>query len=326
MRPYLLKGHERPLTQLKYNREGDLLFSCARDQNPTLWFSENGQRVGTYVGHNGQISTCDVSMDSSRLLTGSSDSTAKLWEVETGNCLHTFKFQSPCRAVAYSIDEQMAALSTDPFMAQEPAINIVRMAQDSSEQSSEVVQQLTGFSKRITRVAWTDLNRVLVTAGEDGYIRRWDVETGTILVEQKHHEKEIRDMCIYKDGTHLATASTDKTVKLIDTQTLDVLRVYQTDRPANAVALSPIFDQILIGGGQDAADVTTTNDRAGGFQSRFFHKIFMEEIGSVRGHFGPVNAIAIHPDGRSFATGGEDGYVRINPMQEEKDYLVASSA
>ena len=32
-----------------------------QDQNPTLWFSENGQRVGTYVGHNGQISTCDVS-------------------------------------------------------------------------------------------------------------------------------------------------------------------------------------------------------------------------------------------------------------------------
>ena len=55
-------------------------------------------------------------------------------------------------------------------------------------------------------------------------------------------------------------------------------------------------------------------------------QIFMEEIGSVRGHFGPVNAIAIHPDGRSFATGGEDGYVRINPMQEEKDYLAASTA
>ena len=150
-------------------------------------------------------------------------------------------------------------------------------------------------------------------------------------------------MCIYKDGTHLATASNDTTVKLIDTQTLEHLRTYNTDRPANAVALSPIFDQVcitghamqghvihmleacrpialrlktracefnlpvlsvvvqsaarctpwgwgqhnsdavamccyahlqvLIGGGQDAADVTTTSDRAGGFQSRFFHKV-----------------------------------------------------
>lgn len=118
-------------------------------------------------------------MDSTRLLTGSSDSTAKLWEVETGNCLHTFKFQSPCRAVSFSIDEQMAALSTDPFMAQEPAINLVRMAQDPADQTSEVVQQLTGFSKRITRVAFTDANAVLVTAGEDGYVRRWDLEVIT---------------------------------------------------------------------------------------------------------------------------------------------------
>ena len=70
------------------------------------------------------------------------------------------------------------------------------------------------------------------------------MQTGKIKQEEKLHEKEIRDMNIYKDGTHLATASVDKTVKLIDMQTLEVLKVYQTDRPANAVALSPIFDQV----------------------------------------------------------------------------------
>ena len=37
--------------------------------------------------------------------------------------------------------------------------------------------------------------------------------------------------------------------------------------------LHPAHTQVLIGGGQDAADVTTTADRAGGFQSRFFHKV-----------------------------------------------------
>ena len=48
---------------------------------------------------------------------------------------------------------------------------------------------------------------------------------------------------VYRDGTHLVTASTDKQVKLVDTQTLEVLKVFNTDRPANAAALSPIFDQ-----------------------------------------------------------------------------------
>ena len=117
-------------------------------------------------------------MDSTRLLTGSSDSTARLWEVETGKCLHSFNYGAPCRAVSFSIDEQLACLTTDPFMAQQPAINIVRIAQDPAEQSSDIVQQLTGFSKRITRVAFTDLNAVLISAGEDGYVRRWDLEVG----------------------------------------------------------------------------------------------------------------------------------------------------
>ena len=109
-------------------------------------------------------------------MTGSSDSSAKLWEVETGRCLFTFKYQAPCRAVSFSIDEHLAALSTDPFMSTTPAINIVRISEDPSEQSDEVVQQLTGFSKRINRVTFTDLNGVLMSAGEDGIVRRWDLE------------------------------------------------------------------------------------------------------------------------------------------------------
>ena len=64
MRPILMKGHERPLTFLKYNREGDLLFSCAKDHNPTVWFADNGERLGTYRGHNGAVWCCDVSSKS----------------------------------------------------------------------------------------------------------------------------------------------------------------------------------------------------------------------------------------------------------------------
>jgi WD40 repeat protein len=61
MRPILMKGHERPLTFLKYNREGDLLFSCAKDHTPTVWYADDGERLGTYRGHNGAVWCCDVS-------------------------------------------------------------------------------------------------------------------------------------------------------------------------------------------------------------------------------------------------------------------------
>jgi len=68
----------------------------------------------------------------------------------------------------------------------------------------------------------------------------------------------------------------------------------------------------VLGGGQDAMDVTTTSTRIGKFDSRFFHLVFEEEFGRVKGHFGPINSVAFHPDGKSYSSGGEDGYIRIH--------------
>ena len=53
-------GHERSLTQIKFNAEGDLLFTCSKDNVINVWFSHNGERLGTYAGNNGSVWTLDV--------------------------------------------------------------------------------------------------------------------------------------------------------------------------------------------------------------------------------------------------------------------------
>jgi translation initiation factor 3 subunit I len=268
------------------------------------------------------VATCDVSSDSSLLLTGSADSSAKLWDVKTGACLFTWSFDAPCKAVAFGLGDAIAAISTDPFLTQEPAIHIVRVS--AGQATPDILRSLTGFKGRINRVAFTDGNASLLAAGEDGVVRRWSVESGELLGEGPLHKGSITDLQLSGDGTHFVTSSLDTTAKLVDARTLKELKEYKTGTNANAAALHPSFPHVLVGGGQEASQVTTTSSRAGKFESRFFHKVLTDEVGTVRGHFGPINAVAFTPDGRAFATGGEDGYIRLHHF--DADYLRIGAA
>ncbi|KAG6764365.1 hypothetical protein POTOM_031831 [Populus tomentosa] len=324
MRPILMKGHERPLTFLKYNREGDLLFSCAKDHNPTVWFADNGER------------------DSMQLITASADQSVKLWNVQTGAQLYTFSFNSPARSVDFSVGDKLAVITTDPFMGVTSAINVKRIADDPSQQSGESVLTITGPAGRINRAVWGPLNRTIISAGEDCVVRIWDSETGKLLKESEPevgHKKPISSLTKSADGSHFLTGSLDKSAKLWDSRTLTLIKNYTTERPVNAVAMSPLLDHVVLGGGQDASSVTTTDHRAGKFEAKFYDKILQEEIGGVKGHFGPINALAFNPDGKRysfcylilgllpypryvseiFSSGGEDGYVRLHHF--DPDYF-----
>eukprot|EP00850_Spirogloea_muscicola_P019068 SM000183S03962 [mRNA] locus=s183:16269:18475:+ [translate_table: standard] len=322
MRPILLKGHERPLTFLKYNREGDLLVSCAKDHQPNIWYADNGDRLGTYRGHNGAVWTADITRDSRRLITGSADQSAMLWDLETGAQAFVFHFDAPARSVDFSHGEHLVAVTTDPFMGASSAVHVKRIADDKADQDDETLLTIKGPVGRINRCVWGPLNRTLIGAGEDATVRMWDAETGQVLKEsdaETGHQKRIASLEVSADGSHFITGSNDKSAKLWDIRTLEALKTYSTERPVNAASISPLLDHVVIGGGQDAASVTTTSSRAGKFEAKFFHKVFEEEIGGVKGHFGPINALSFSPDGRSFASGGEDGYVRIHHF--DSDYF-----
>jgi len=317
MKPFLLKGHERPLTFIRYNREGDIIFSCGKDGLVTQWFSDCGKRAGVYRGHVGTVNNCDINQGCRRLFTASADSTLRIWEVSKGKELFKFKFKEPCRATSLSIGDELLAVTTDAFLGDVSKIHILRIADDINDQCAEVILSVKVDYGRITRVLFHDVNRQMVTTHEDGSIRRWDVNTGKHLQTEQLHEKSINDLKSNEDSSLFITASSDKTSKLVDPDSFQTLKIFQTEAPVNSADLSSISEQVLVGGGQDAALVTTTSKLAGKFESIFFHKIYAEQLAAVRGHFGPINTVAYHPNGRSFSTGGEDGYVRLHIFDEE---------
>jgi len=312
MKPILLHGHERAITMIKYSREGDLLFSCSKDPQPNVWFAANGERLGTLNGHQGAVWCIDVDWDTTRVVTGGGDNSVRLWDVSNGKEVSSLLTKSAVRSTVFSYSARMIMYATDKQMGHQSEIHIVdtRDLESGGEECKPVVRFQPDSPVR--SALFGPLDQFVITGHEDGSLVQWDVKTGRKMNSIKEHTKKVNDLQFSKEETMFITASSDCTAKLFDTDSLDHMKTYKTERPVNSASISPIRDHVVLGGGQEAMTVTTTTSRAGKFEARFFHLIFEEEFGRVKGHFGPINSLAFHPDGKSYASGGEDGYVRIH--------------
>ncbi|KAI9226917.1 MAG: WD40-repeat-containing domain protein [Piptocephalis tieghemiana] len=320
MRPIMLQGHTRPLTQIKYNREGDLLFTVAKDNTVNCWYSHNGERLGTYEGHVGSLWTVDANSSSTRLVTGSADNTARLWDIRTGKLLHTWEFKTAVKRVQWSEDDKYVLMVTERRMGYPGTIIVMRVDQDTdvpNSQTTEFTSEITPEGSKATVAGWTYLNKHIVTGHEDGTVSLYDWKTGEQVASTKQHDAVVTDIQFSADRTYFITSAKDKTAVIYETSSLHPLKVYTTDTPLNSASITPIQDFVVLGGGQEAMNVTTTGARQGKFECRFHHKILLEECGRVRGHFGPINTIAVHPDGKSFASGGEDGFIRVHHYDDD---------
>ncbi|KAL7785539.1 WD40-repeat-containing domain protein [Trichoderma ceciliae] len=315
MRPILLAGHERALTQIKYNLDGDLIFSVAKDQQICVWFSHNGERLGSYHGHVGAIWTVDVDPTSTMIASGSADNTIRLWEVKTGKCLKTWEFPTAVKRVEFNEDGTKLLGVTEKRMGYLSNIVVIDINPDiTAEQPDEKSLTIVCDESKATVAGWSQASKYIIAGHEDGSVSQYDAKTGELLDNVSVHEldKPIVDLQWSPDRTYFITACRDKTAKLISARDLAILKSYTADTPLNSATITPKKDFVILGGGQAAMEVTTTSNRQGRFEARFYHKVFEDEIGRVRGHFGPLNTVAADPTGRSYASGGEDGYVRVH--------------
>jgi translation initiation factor 3 subunit I len=298
------------LTLSRYNTDGDLIFSTSKDHIICAWFSSNGERLGTYKGHQGALWTVACSPDSTLLASGAADNTIKLWSVRTGKCLKTWDFPTAIKRVDFSEDGTRLLGVTEKRMGYLGTVVAIDIIQDEeAEQTSEISLTITLEDSKATMAGWSALNEFIIVGHEDGSLSQWDGNSGEFVHQtspESSHEAMITDIQFSADRTYFITSSKDKTAAIWDATSLDRMKTFVTDTPLNTAALTPIKPFVILGGGQAAMDVTTTAARQGKFEARIYHKIFEEEIGRVRGHFGPLNTIAVHPEGKGYCSGGED--------------------
>jgi len=325
---------------VKFNQEGDLMYTSAKDSMVYCCRASDGELWGSFDGHNGAVFGFDITFDGKIMVTASADGTVRFWEALTGECFYVLDHGGICKFVEWNqkpLAQTKIVTCNDRFRSKEFGEVKDRVCVwhyptvASAPEKSEPECILTidrALPMKATKCAWGPFDETLITIHEEGTVFIWNSMTGEEVKYVQGHRGAITDLQFTADRMMMLTSSKDQTVKVWELVNFTIVKDLKSDRPFNSTSISPlcfaddpndIRYHVLAGGGQEAIDVTTTAGAQGKFEAVLIHLISEEDLGLIRGHFGPMNYIRFTPDGKGFATGGEDGYVRLHYF--DKDYF-----
>ncbi|OAG31235.1 translation initiation factor 3 subunit I [Nematocida displodere] len=305
-----LRHHQRALTDVKFNRDGDLLFTACKNISPAVWRVSTGTKIGTYQGHLGAVFSIDVDAESRRLVTGSGDGTGILWDVETGKIIFSFDNDVTTKSVAFTQDSARVVMCTDAIMGHPPKIWVY------DTKSGELIKECE--TETIPTTINTTLDNKILYGDVEGCVSLIDERTFSLVAAKKIHQAKITSLAPSFCHTYFTTGSDDFKSKIFstDAQEISVVREFLSDSPINSSRTSPDNRMVICGGGTNAREVTTTGGR-GNFHIEVFDCVTSRLVGYYNIHFGTVNAIDIHPSGRALVSGGEDGVVNLIRLDDD---------
>lgn len=329
-----LHGHMKGVTMLQFNRDGDMLFSSSRDTNCSVcgWYTKNGKLLGSYttVGTDSKrtydpaMVALDCNRQSTLLATASAGEETMIWSVETGALLGTIgRSMSSGSSVGFSHDDRQLMVATKGRSSTMSSIALYNLPFSVPPVGEDIAPAKTSFNptftheieEKITWASWGPTNQHIYYC-EGGFMNILDVEVNKVVRSKEIHEDgQINRFKFDKDYLTLATAGEDCRACLLDHRDLTIMQTYESDVPINDISISPKSDHVILGGGMDAAAVTTQGGQST-FDIKFYHKVHGNQLGQLRCHFGTITAMSFHPDGRGFASASYDGLIKLFRFDE----------
>lgn len=261
-----------------------------------------GDWIGTFLGHKGAVWSTKLSLDSSKAASGSADFTAKVWDTYSGEMLHSFPHNHIVRSV--SLSPNSSRLLTG---GQEKKARIFNVGRPDAEPEFLFDPSLSSLTHdgMVKSVVWLD-EHTGVTAGEDGKIKWWDLRTGQ-LATSLSFPNPVTSM-EWSLPTQRLVVTSGQTVAFIpgipNNQTTHSLNLPYC--PSSA-SIHPILQDRFVTGNTKDEWVRV-------------HGLNGEEWEVLKGHHGPVHCVEFSPDGEMYASGSEDGTIRLWQTTPGKAY------
>jgi translation initiation factor 3 subunit I len=228
VRAFALYGHTRPVKKIRFNRDGDMFFTCGDDKLMNAW-DLDGNRIGVYYG-TGACKSFAISYNTEFIVGAFSTEGVEVFDALTGKSVRKIVFPSlRCINVDFNYGDTEIAVT---LMGQAKSfVNTYDFKTFLSSKGMPIPKCSIEFREDIpSQATYGYLNEHLYVStynkkNSHGNLYKFDV-TGAEGVEVHKHVKlhtgEIFSFAFSKDFTMLATCSDDCKCLVLDPISLEI--------------------------------------------------------------------------------------------------------
>jgi WD40 repeat protein len=281
----LLQAHDQAYTKMIHEINEQRTFADRiKEYIPAdVWALEH-----TLTGHNGYVLSAEFSPNGSKIVTGSLDKTAKIWNAQTGALEYTL----------WGHTESVFSAEFSPDGSKIVTASNGKTAKIWNAQTGVLERTLIGHTGDLCSAEFSPDGSKIVTASVDGTAKIWNAVTGALERDLVGHTGSVLSAEFSPDGSKIVTASVDGTAKIWNAVTGALERdlVGHTSSVLSA-EFSPDGSKI----------VTASVDGTA--------KIWNAVTGALErhlvGHTSSVRSASFSPDGSKIVTVDYDARVRI---------------
>lgn len=289
--PLLCTGHSRPVPFFSYSdllEDGSFYISSScLDGKPMLRDGKTGDWIGTFSGHKGAVWSSQINPTGTLVATASADYTAKVWNAITGEEVQSFAHNCVVKTSEFSGSTKVVTGGMDKTL---------RVYDLEKPQNDPTCGQVGDNLKRILCPSSIDPSGNLsLCLTSSGNVLVWDLRS---MEKVQQLAGSCSNLGLTADKKKLVTVGAGQ-IMVWDAATFQQEKVFSV--PNSVVCAS------VDSGSSPSLVVTGGSDN----WIRVFDYASKKEVEVIKGHHGPVNCVSFSPDGQTYASGSDDGTIRI---------------